>query len=434
MKHITKVLLIALCVGTCLPGSWAKPLKKMRVTVNAAGVERNNTIASLDLSGYEVPAGKEIVVVNAADKSVCLSQLEQCDIDGTTLYWRIDGALAANETREYIIETQNAQAEKNLVMNITRDRMRNLILTQNGQKVLQYNVAMARLPHGADPVFSRNGYIHPAWSPAGNVLTNINAADHMHHYGIWNPWTMVEYDGTIYDLWNIGDKKGTVLFDSLYTTRTGDLFADIVVGHQHLIFQPQKEQVVNTIESIVKITPKKRINIMDEFIDMRVWNSGQPGYLWDFVSDLIPATELPVLLKAYRYAGFGWRATADWTNENVVMMTSEGKSRPEIDGTNARWIYVTGMSPKGPSGILFMGYPENQNFPEPLRIWDQNANGGRGDAFINFAPTKNVDWELKAGESYRLRYRMFMFDGSITPEKAEAIWQDFAKPVKVTIK
>jgi hypothetical protein len=156
--------------------------------------------------------------------------------------------------------------------------------------------------------------------------------------------------------------------------------------------------------------------------------------MWDFASDLIPATDLPVLLKAYRYAGFGWRGTPDWTKENAIMISSEGLTRQQIDGTNARWIYVTGMSLKGKSGILFLGYPTNQNFPEPLRIWNEEQNYGRGDTFVNFAPTKNVDWTLEPGNTYHLQYRMLMYDGEMTSEKAEAIWKNYAMPVTVTVK
>jgi hypothetical protein len=80
-----------------------------------------------------------------------------------------------------------------------------------------------------------------------------------------------------------------------------------------------------------------------------------------------------------------------------------------------------------------MACPQNHNFPEPLRIWDQDQNGGRGDAFINFAPTKNEDWILEPGNEYKFRYRLFVFDGDITSAKAEAIWNDYATPVKVSV-
>jgi len=69
-----------------------------------------------------------------------------------------------------------------------------------------------------------------------------------------------------------------------------------------------------------------------------------------------------------------------------------------------------------------------------LRIWDENANDGRGDAFINFAPTKNKDWELKAGEDYLLRYRVLAYEGEMTAEKANRLWNDFAYPPTVVTK
>jgi hypothetical protein len=149
---------------------------------------------------------------------------------------------------------------------------------------------------------------------------------------------------------------------------------------------------------------------------------------------LQPVTSLPVLLKEYRYAGFGYRATAEWTKENCEMLTSEGKTRPEIDGSTARWVYVTGETKTGRSGLLFLGYPANYNAPEPLRIWDGQANNGRGDVFINFAPTKTKDWELKPGEKYALKYRLVSYEGEMTAERANQLWNDFAFPPEVEIK
>ncbi len=409
-------------------------LNKARVKVDAAGVARQNTIVSFDITSYAtVPAGSQIVV-KTADGRICHSQVEQCTkTPKTTLYWRIDGQMAENESRNFVIELVAAPATQPAPdMAVRRDRSGNIVLRKQNVNVLQYNTVEPRLPGYVDASYRRNGYIHPAWSPAGNVLTNVNPSDHLHHYGIWNPWTAVEYDGKRYDLWNIGGKTGTVRFDSLYRSVSGNLFADILVRHRHIIFEPQREQVTNHVWGIMRFTPKHEKTIMDELQDIRVWNVEEGTFLWDLDFSLFPSTALPVILKKYRYAGFGWRATPDWTKENCEMITSEGKSRPEIDGTNARWVYVTGMSPKGKSGILFMASPQNHNFPEPLRIWNESANGGRGDAFINFAPTKNEDWILEPGKRYDFRYRMFVFDGDITPAKAEAIWKDFANPVKAS--
>ena len=410
-----------------------KPLNKIKLKVEAAGVARQNTIASFDVSAYDaVPAASQIVV-KTADGRICPAQLEVCpETQKTTLYWRIDGQMTENETRNFVVELV-ASAPVAPVMLVEKDRFGNLVLKKQTANVVQYNTVEPRLPGGVDASYRRNGYIHPAWSPAGNVLTNTNAIDHWHHYGVWNPWTLIEYDGQEYDLWNLGDKKGTVRFDSLYRSASGNLYADILVRHRHVIFEPQKEVVTNHVWGIMRFTPKHEKIIMDELQNIRVWNIEEGTFLWDLDFSLYPSTAFPVILKEYRYAGFGWRATPDWTKENCEMMTSEGKSRQQIDGTNARWVYVTGMSPKGKSGILFMASPQNHNFPEPLRIWDENQNGGRGDAFINFAPTKNEDWILEPEKRYDFRYRMFVFDGDITPAKAEAIWKDYANPVKVSV-
>lgn len=38
------------------------------------------------------------------------------------------------------------------------------------------------------------------------------------------------------------------------------------------------------------------------------------------------------------------------------------------------------------------------------------------------------------GKHYTLRYRVFSYDGEMTRERADRLWNDFAYPPKVTIK
>jgi hypothetical protein len=268
-------------------------------------------------------------------------------------------------------------------------------------------------PEGVDSAYRRGGFIHPAWSPAGNVLTRSMPDDHHHHLGIWNPWTRILYGDTLYDLWNLGLKQGTVRAGALTNITEGSVCSGCDAALEHVIYTPEGEKT-----------------IMKEIWKLKTWHIPD-AFLWDFESCLHPSTPLPVLLKAYRYAGFGYRATAEWTKENCEMHTSEGKTRPDTDGTTARWIYITGDTRTGRSGLLFMGHPGNYNAPEPLRIWDSTANNGRGDAFINFAPTKTMDWELKAGGDYVLRYRVLSYDGEMTPDMANRLWNDFAYPPTV---
>lgn len=432
MKTLLKIAVFSLSVLCTAETVRAdrKVSKKIRVQVEADGRDYHNSIVSIPWNGsnpvtvFETTNGKQLR---------CISQGESTP-EGSKIYWKVDGTLKNGEVREYSIEPSTQPVRVTGEMSISEDKNGNLILQRGNQDILQYNTQIKKLPKYVDPAFRRAGYIHPAWSPAGNILTNINPADHMHHYGIWNPWTSISYDNDKYDLWNLGLKQGTVRFDTVIRTSAGDLFAEIQVKHTHVIFRPGEKQTVDTQEWTMEFTPKEEIVIMQERLSMKAWNTGDKMFMWDFVSDLEPATALPVILKAYRYAGFGFRATAEWTRDNCEMLTSEGKTRHEIDGTNGRWIYVSGQCANGKSGILIMSHPANRMHPEPLRIWNEKANGGRGDAFVNFSPSKNEDWVLEPEHTYRLHYRIVTYDGDMTSERAESLWQEFANTPKVTVK
>src|SRR5690606_8299083 len=55
-----------------------------------------------------------------------------------------------------------------------KDEQGTLTIRNHDHPVLQYNYATVYPPAGVDTVFRRSGFIHPAWSPAGKVLTGIH--------------------------------------------------------------------------------------------------------------------------------------------------------------------------------------------------------------------------------------------------------------------
>jgi hypothetical protein len=291
-----------------------------------------------------------------------------------------------------------------------------LLITEDGKKVLQYNYKTVYPPKGVDTIYKRSGFIHPLWSPAGHVLTRINPPDHYHHVGIWNPWTHVLFQGKVVDFWNLVKGEGTVRFANFISTTEGAVYGGFKALQQHVVLND----------------PAGKKVALNEVWDIRVYHTGPKMWLWDFTSVLNCATPDPVILKEYRYGGFGFRATGDWNNQNSKILTSEGKTRKEADATRARWCMIDGDVDGGHSGILFMDYPTNYNFPEPMRIWPVNANK-RGDVFFSFSPTRNMDWPLMPGKRYVLKYRMLVYEGTISPAMAENTWENFAHPPKVII-
>ncbi len=157
------------------------------------------------------------------------------------------------------------------------------------------------------------------------------------------------------------------------------------------------------------------------------------GWIVDFFSEMQCGTDSPFTIINYRYQGFGFRARADWNDDNCLLLTSEGKNKEDGNATRARWCNIQGPTEGGQSGILFMTHPDNHDFPELLRIWPVGANDGVENVFFNFNPAQDKDWQLVPGEKYRLKYRMYIYDGEIDVPKIEMLWHDFAQPASVTI-
>ena len=154
-----------------------------------------------------------------------------------------------------------------------------LALQQDGAPILRYNYAVTPAPEGVRAVYARSGYIHPLCTPSGFVLTTIQPRDHRHHYGLWNPWTRAEYDGRVYDLWNLGDSLGTVRARQVDAVYEGDAMCGFDATLDHVAFTPGGETV-----------------ILNEQWQVRAQLAPE-GYLVDFTSLLKPATDKPVCFK-----------------------------------------------------------------------------------------------------------------------------------------
>jgi hypothetical protein len=180
---------------------------------------------------------------------------------------------------------------------------------------------------------------------------------------------------------------------------------------------------------------------MTEEVEVTIWNAEPEQRFWviDFTSTLSPPSDLTI--NAYRYQGFSMRFTERWGDTSSRTLTSEGFNKSNGNATRARWIDVNGVSDarEGTSGILFMSTPSNYNFPEQLRIWPTGQGAGAAPAgtenvYINFNPAQEQDWVLRPGGSYTLKYRMFVYDGTMSAERAEALWQSYSHPPIVEVR
>ena len=336
------------------------------------------------------------------------------------LWFILEGASAKNSTRKFSLKIEESKPDTSGTDIHIYKSGENLTLRQKERNILSYRFATMYPPEGINPLFKRSGFIHPLWSPGGEILTRVQAPDHYHHYGIWGPWTLTHIDNRKVDFWNLAEGEGTVQFAGFLSETVGDVFSGFRALQQHIDFGAKGEDQI----------------AINEILDVRIWNINEKVQVIDYTTILNTPLPNGIMLDAYRYGGgIGFRATEKWTKENSTVLTSEGKTRIDADGTNARWCIVEGESgvAEGRSGILFLSHPSNRAHPEPMRVWPMDANGGRGDIYFEFTPIRHASWKLEKGNSYLLKYRMIVFDGTIDKKTAEMYWSSFSEAVEIKI-
>ena len=288
-----------------------------------------------------------------------------------------------------------------------------LTIAEADQSLLTYKISEQTPPEGVAEIYKRSGFIHPLRSPAGEMLTRIQPPDHYHHYGIWGPWTKTRIGDRYIDYWNLGKGEGTVKTKAILTTSTGPDHAAFTALHSHIDFGHEDGER----ETMKEFYEVKYLGLEED----------ESRYVLDITSTFRNVIRDTIIFEAYRYGGgLGFRATEQWNAVNSSVLTSEGKERATADGSRARWCLVEGESSaeEGRSGILLMSHPANREHPEPMRVWPEEVHDGA--VFFEFCPIRYNDWVIEPGTDYTLKYRLLVFDGSLTAEEAEAYWKAFA--------
>ena len=381
------------------------------LTVEAGRHARVDTPITVPLEGRlkEIATGSCVVQESRGGQWVAVPQQIEAG-PSPRLCFILSGTTPAGATRSFLVAFAAGRPSTAPAAAVQQgDKW--LDVTVGGRQVLRYHTAMVDPPEGIEKKYTRNAYIHPAWTPSGLVVTDDFPPDHKHQRGIWFSWTKTEFEGRHPDWWNLGG--AAIRFTRMGPTAGGPVFASFQPHHAHLdLAAPGGEKAV-----------------LNEVWDIRVWNTGGPqaGYwLWDMVSTQRCASDSPLALPKYFYGGQGFRGSRQW-DKNVDMRTSEGKTRKDGNETKARWFDVSGLVDGKRAGCLILIHPTNFRYPQPLRLHPKNPQ-------TCIAPSQEGPWEIKPGADYVSRYRFCVHDGPMTDETAERLWTDFAEPpvVKVT--
>ena len=252
--------------------------------------------------------------------------------------------------------------------------------------------------------FAGSAFFHPLRTLAGFEWTTIQPGDHLHHFGLWWPWKFIEVGGQRYNCWEIQEGQGGYRADSAKQLSTGP---DAVTWEfkNSVVVKPKGAGPLTAIRETAKVTLAMH---------------GADAIALDISLDQQVAGE-PVTIVAYRYSGFSWRGPMSWNKTNSEMLTSDGHVRDTANGQTARWVVVSGPTPKGTASVLLMSAAIEPQ--EKLRVWGGNMSNGM--PFVNFNPVmaKSLPLDAAHPEVAKRRYRVIAADRKIDPAGAEAEWK-----------
>jgi hypothetical protein len=286
-------------------------------------------------------------------------------------------------------------------------------MVDGGKKVFTYQGAESALPRtDIKPVFKRGGYIHPLYSPAGRLVTDDYPRNHVHHHGIWFPWTKTEFEGRKPDFWNMGEGTGKVEFAKFGERWSGAVHAGFQAEHRFVDLSPGAPRVA-----------------LEETWTVTAYHiPGAEYFVFDLVSTQSCASASPLKLPKYYYGGLGFRGNWTWNGaKNTEVLTSNGETnRVQANETRANWCHIGGEVEGQFAGVTIMSHPENFRAPQPMRIHPT-------EPFFCFAPSQLGDWQIEPGKLYVSRYRFVVSDGRPDRGKIERIWKGYAQPPKVVV-
>jgi len=389
------------CLALCLSDLACSAAGPITLEVSAGKHARKETPVRWDLPAGKSLSGDWKLVRADGGKEVAM----QTDSGGVT--WILDEELAAGAKRTYRLEP-GTPANAPSRVTFAESGGKSLIFRVNGKDALCYNFGLMTPPEKVEPLFARSGYVHPIWSPSGKIISDDFPLNHKHHHGLWLTWSQTVFEGRPTNFWEQFRLEGKVECAGVDAKIEGPVFGGFRARHK---FTDLK-------------APAGPKPVLDDAWDVKLYALDK-YYLVDFLSTEKLAGDSPLFFKEYRYGGLGFRGAAEWDGKDgCAFLTSEGKTRVNGHATKANWCEMNGKVKGETVGIGFFCHPSNFRAPEGMRIHDT-------EPFFNFVPCQGGDFEMRPGEPFVLRYRLFIHEGAASAQEMDRLWRDYAEPPEV---
>lgn len=280
-----------------------------------------------------------------------------------------------------------------------------LVVRSGEKEILRYQAEPGELPRkDIKEIFRRGGYIQSIHSPAGKLVSDDFAPNHIHHHGVWSPWTKTEFEGRKPDFWNMGEGTGRVDFVSMNEAWAKDGRVGFKTQHKFvdMIAKPEKAALLETWTVEVSAEEKR--------------------YVIDLDISQTCATESPLKLPEFHYGGLGFRGNRAWDGaDNCKFLAATGLTdRTKVNGSKEAWCWVGGKVDGDLAGVTFLCHPSNFRAPQPVRIHPT-------EPFFCYAPPQGGAMEITPDKPYHARYRLIVTDGEPDAAAIKKWAEDYAK-------
>jgi hypothetical protein len=279
----------------------------------------------------------------------------------------------------------------NLRLEQTGDYLR---ILKGDQAVLNYWLT-PQLPDGLPEHYTRSGFIHPVWSPSGQVVTDGFPAGYAHQHGFFTAWTNTTFRDSFVDFWNTHKGLAAVMHKEVEEI----VEQDGIIGFKAKIIHRSKAHGWDE-------------PVLAEELTVRVYDRNDV-FVWDVRSEQINVTKDTLFLNKHLYGGLGIRGSKHWNPKDTAnflapagFLTSDGLTRDSANHTRPEWTAIYGDLPGGKAGMVVIPHPENFRWPVPVRVHPDLP-------YFSVSPVTEEGFFIGPGETYLARYKVVVFDGEV---------------------
>ncbi len=272
-----------------------------------------------------------------------------------------------------------------------------LRILYDDQPVLEYRI-QSEIPTDLPEYYERTGFLHPIYSPSGQIVSDGFPVGYAHQNGFFSAWTNTTFRDSFVDFWNTHKELATIMDDEVEETTDTDGYLGFTSHIIHLVNAYGWKEPV-----------------LEENLTVRVHDRNDV-FVWDVRSEQTNVTEDTLFLNKHLYGGLGIRGSKHWNPKDTTnflgpaeFLTSDGLTGDSANHTHPEWTAISGDLPAGKAGMVVIPHPENFRWPVGVRVHPELP-------YFSVSPVIKEGFFIAPGDTYLARYRVVVFDGEV-PER-----------------